>query len=441
MDRGAVFDPQGGQTCGGVVSPQRKREIQSRDSSFMRIAYIAPYQGPMLLERRPIVRNRSMSNGIKIELIANILQNSGNEVEIISQGEVIESSLRFYQSFSEPKPFNAQIPVFYASSLAVRRLNGFWSQAATLNILRQRHQYKPYDAVIVFNLKSPQLVCGKYALRQLGLPVILEYEDDWFVTVGGERNGGVLKRYRDRSCSNFLKIVSGCMAVSPHLLSQVPTTTPKMLIRGVVGDDVLKTREVLNGSRRNWVLFSGTHIRSNGVAELIHAWQRLNITDWRLHITGDGQLRDELKSMAGKVPGITFHGLVSRADLLRLMGLAKICINPHALSCTPGNVFAFKIIEYLAAGAHVITTPMGALEEGVEQGVTYIEDNDPATIANALRHVIKTGKWQRSAAAYVSDSYGTANVTKSLTKLIEKATSRKHHMKCDGARAMHSVSE
>ena len=35
----------------------------------MRIAYVAPYQGPTLVNRRPIVRNRSMSNRVKIELI------------------------------------------------------------------------------------------------------------------------------------------------------------------------------------------------------------------------------------------------------------------------------------------------------------------------------------------------------------------------------------
>jgi len=80
--------------------------------------------------------------------------------------------------------------------------------------------------------------------------------------------------------------------------------------------------------------------------------------------------------------------------------MATIGINPHHVSETPGNVFAFKIIEYLASGAHVITTPMGPLEKELEAGVTYMPDNSPATIAAALELVSGNGtisalQWRR----------------------------------------------
>src|SRR5437667_2549224 len=149
----------------------------------MRIAYVAPYQGPTLVNRRPIVRNRSMSNRIKIELIATLLRENSHDVEIISQGEVVEPAWRFYPSFSEPERFHADIPVYYGSVLPIRGLNGFWSNARTLHILKKRHKAKPYDLVIIFNLKGPQLACANYSTCHLGLPLILEYEDDRFVDV------------------------------------------------------------------------------------------------------------------------------------------------------------------------------------------------------------------------------------------------------------------
>ena len=70
----------------------------------MRIAYIAPYHGPCLLKRRPIGLNRSIANSIKLELIAGLPRASGHEVEVLSQGEVVEARCRFYGSFSEPMP-------------------------------------------------------------------------------------------------------------------------------------------------------------------------------------------------------------------------------------------------------------------------------------------------------------------------------------------------
>lgn len=56
----------------------------------MRIAYIAPYQGPTLLKRHPIIINLSLGAKAKVELIAELLQNRSHTVEILSQGEVVE---------------------------------------------------------------------------------------------------------------------------------------------------------------------------------------------------------------------------------------------------------------------------------------------------------------------------------------------------------------
>lgn len=139
----------------------------------MRIAYITPYQGPTLVSRRPIVGNRSVSNKIKIELIARLLQEGGHQVEIISHGEVIERRLTFYPGFAEPEPFHPEIPIYYVSSLPVRRLNGLWAGMRAVQFLKKRHREHPFDLVIIFNMKPPQIRCANYAIRRLGLPVIL----------------------------------------------------------------------------------------------------------------------------------------------------------------------------------------------------------------------------------------------------------------------------
>ncbi len=384
----------------------------------MRIAYVVPYQGPALLNRRPILRNRSMSNKVKIELIAEFLHSHSHEVEIISQGEVIEHKLGFYPSFAEPESFHPQIPVYYASALPVQRLNGLWSNARTLSILKKRHRANPYDLVIVLNLKGPQLICANYAIRHLGLPVILEYEDDRFVNVVGEKAGGLLTRSRNRSCRKLFKLLSGCIAVSPRLLAQLPSDIPKLLLRGAVGDDIIRASNASRGAKQNWILFSGTHVKSNGVEELVEAWRGLDILDWELHITGYGDLTERLRKITADVPGIVFHGLVSRERLVDLMSSAKICINPHAVSQTPGNVFAFKIIEYMAAGAHVITTPMGPLETELEAGMTYMPDNSAATIAATIRQVIGERAYERSSAKAAHEGYGPAAVSESLNTLL-----------------------
>jgi glycosyltransferase involved in cell wall biosynthesis len=390
----------------------------------MRIAYITPYQGPSLVKQRPVVGNRSMSNKIKIELIAEALHARGHEVEVISHGEAGENKFKFYPAFSEPERFHPQIPVHYASALPIRRVTGLWSSRRTLHLFKTRHQALPFDLVIIFNLKLPLITCANYAMRRLRLPVILEYDDDEFVNVLGEPMNRALERRHHRACAALLKAVTGGIVVSPFLLSRFPAATPKLMLRGVVGNDVLEAAGQANGKKRNRVLFSGTHIESNGVAKLIEAWKLAAIPGWELHITGYGQLTDKLRQMAEDVQGVVFHGLVSREELVQLMCSARICANPHAVSRIPGNVFAFKIIEYLAAGAHVISTPMGTLEPELERGMTYMRDNKPETIATTLKQVIESRSYERSAAQAAQQTYGPEAVSKSLDMLVNQVLTR-----------------
>jgi glycosyltransferase involved in cell wall biosynthesis len=390
----------------------------------MRIAYVCPYQGPTLLSRRPIVRNRSMASRVKIELLARVLCRASHDVEIIAPGEVIETSGRFYPGFSEPERFDDAIPVSYASAFPVRRVNGFWSLSRTLQLFKKRHNARPFDLLLIYNLKDPQVACASYALSKLEAPVVLEYEDDQFVTVEGEAHSGFVATRQMQKAERVLQAVSGCIGVSPHLLSQAPADIPKLLLRGAVGADVISASRDWRGKKTNIVLFSGTHIESNGVAQLIEGWRLARPADWELHITGYGGLTETLRQMTVNVPGILFHGLVERPELIRLMCSAKICINPHQLSQTPGNVFAFKIVEYLAAGAHVLTTPMGELEPEISAGITYLRDNAPATIAAALGEVIGNRRYEMNAMDAAQHKYGMSAVSSALESFLGEVQSR-----------------
>jgi len=387
----------------------------------MRIAYIAPYKGPSLVEQRPVAGNLSLSNTIKIELVAKLLRERSHDVDVISMGEVGGWFYRFFPGFEEPNLFHPQIPVYYISSLPVRLVNGLWSSVAMLRKFKARHRVSPYDVVIIFNFKRPHVTCANYAMR-IGLPVILEYEDDSFVSRVGESSNGVTQRFHQRSYTRILGTVSGCMAVSPHLLSQVSSDVPKLLLRGVVGDDLLQACKQ-KSERADWVLFSGTHSEPNGVVELVEAWEQAKLPGWQLHITGHGGLTDTLKRIAGNKPNIVFHGMVSREKLVDLLTSAKICINPHVISKTPGNLFAFKIIEYLAAGAHVMTTPMGTLEPELETGITYMPDNEPGTIARAITDVIQKQLYKKTAEEAAERTYGPAAISRSLDQLVREVKS------------------
>jgi glycosyltransferase involved in cell wall biosynthesis len=403
----------------------------------MRIAYITPYQGPGVLRQRPIMQSRSLATTTKVELIASLLRSNGHDVELFSQGEVIENSFKFYPGFAELERFEANIPIFYSSAWPIKRVNGFWSCFTLKQLFNARHRASPFDLAIIWNLKRPQIVCALHAMKALDIPAILEYEDDAFLSLDGSRpNHSARQRQFAR---DFLEQVPGCMACSPHLLSQLPSNIPKLLLRGVVGRDLEAARD---NEKANRVLFSGSHHKQYGIPALIAAWTKASLPNWELHITGGGPETASFRKLAESDPTIHFHGFVSRAELVKLMASAKICINPHDTSKTPGNVFAFKIVEYLASGAHVITTPMGPLEKELEQGITYMADNSPETIGSTLRRVIDGKLYERTGARQVLGVYGPAACAKSLEAFIQTTITQfeKRSVPCTSCGCQQSLS-
>jgi glycosyltransferase involved in cell wall biosynthesis len=278
----------------------------------------------------------------------------------------------------------------------------------------------PFDAVLIYNLKPPQITCANYAIRRFGLPVILDYEDDAFRGVWGNSGTNLTSRYYASAAKRLLGRASGCIGVSPFLLSQTRTSIPKLLLRGIVSDPIVALSQARNGARNNWVVFSGTHERSQGVEQMIKAWRMLEKAGWELHIAGKGAITKTLHDLAENDPTIVFHGLLSRKENADLVCKAKIGMNPQDPPSEPGTVFAFKIIEYLAAGLHVITTPRGELEKELEAGITYIPDNSPEAIAQGLRAAIEDRSYERRAQQAALLTYGPNAVEASLNKLFEQ---------------------
>jgi glycosyltransferase involved in cell wall biosynthesis len=392
----------------------------------MRIAYIANYQGPSLADSRPVLHNFSLAARVKIQLIAELLRRSAHEVEVISQGSLepqvggSKTRSRFYPSFSESQRFHPDIPIHYVSALSVRFLIGIWESLAAQRLLATEHKRSPFDAVIIYNLQRAQRGCAGYATRRLGVPVILQYEDDSFVDIHGQPGTGLITAYHHSTCRRVLQSVSAGIAVSPFLLSRFPTDIPKLLLRGVVSDEILRASRCGRTVKRNWVVFSGTHEGTQGLVQLIDAWRMLDLPEWELHIAGHGPLTPTLERTAAGNRSIVFHGLLNREENARMLCAAKIGMNPQDATKSPGNVFAFKIVEYLAAGTHVITTPRGTLEPELEAGVSYIPDNAPTTIASSLKQAITDRRFDCTAERAAVETYGPDAVSTSLNRLLER---------------------
>jgi glycosyltransferase involved in cell wall biosynthesis len=173
--------------------------------------------------------------------------------------------------------------------------------------------------------------------------------------------------------------------------------------------------------KRNWVVFSGTLEEAQGLEQTVGAWRLVKPLGWELHIAGQGPLEGKLKHLADGDPSIVFHGLLNRDENAELLCNSRIGLNPQDVSAVPGNTFAFKIVEYLASGNHVITTPRGTLERELERGVSYISNNAMHSIAGCLQKVIRENPDNSTAEAAACRLYGPAGIGEALDRLLSDA--------------------
>jgi glycosyltransferase involved in cell wall biosynthesis len=354
---------------------------------------------------------------VKIELIVGLLREGGHEVEVISQGAVDKRQFRLHPAFMETEPFDTQVPVYYVSAFPIRIVRGIWEGMCAKRLFLARHRERPFDLVILYNLKRAQIQCARLAMRRLRIPVVLEYEDDGFADFVGRTGQGLKAVLHRRRISRIFRCISGAIAPSPYLLSQCPESLPRMLVRSIIGEEIVRNC-ASSAAKQNWVVFSGTLEGAQGIEQSIRAWRMLRPRGWELHIAGKGPLAAMVIAASQEDASIKYHGLLNRQENADLLCQARIGLNTQDVTSRPGNTFPFKIVEYLAAGNRVVTTPRGPLEEELEEGVTYIPDNAPETIAGSLRQLID-GTWDNGSADMAAARlYGHSALASKLNELI-----------------------
>lgn len=147
------------------------------------------------------------------------------------------------------------------------------------------------------------------------------------------------------------------------------------------------------------ILFLGRLSERKGVPELIAALAtpRLAALNWRATLAGDGDL-DRYRAQAraaGIAERLAFPGWLDRAGTDRLLREASCLVLP-----SHDEGMAMSVLEGLAYRLCVVCTPVGALAEVIEDGVTgaLVRPGDVDGLAEALATVIADPARRRSLA-------------------------------------------
>lgn len=145
------------------------------------------------------------------------------------------------------------------------------------------------------------------------------------------------------------------------------------------------------------ILSVGRAIEKKGFGDLIAACALLGDRDYSCRIIGGGPLEESLRaqvSEAGLAGKVSVEGPMPESEVLALLAKASI----FALPCVVGvdgsmDNLPTVIMEAMAAGLPVVSTPVAGVPEMVKDGASgfLVPEHDPALLATRLAMLLDDG--------------------------------------------------
>lgn len=221
---------------------------------------------------------------------------------------------------------------------------------------------------------------------------------------------------------------SKIVAVSNHVLKQLPRDKKVIYIPNALPEGLEESASVIEQPRKNVFLFVGNFIAGKGQDMAIHAFANLRseARDWKLRFVGgdmgwdkNRRYKESLKELTvtlgiqNSVEWIDFTTQVS--DEYKKAGAA--------LNFSVSESYSLTVQEAMFYGCPVIATNSGGPGELIDQGYSgiLVPVNDVLAMTNAMKHYIQDESLRytlaRNAAQSIREKYNRARTTDRLAEV------------------------
>lgn len=168
------------------------------------------------------------------------------------------------------------------------------------------------------------------------------------------------------------------------------------------------------------ILYVGQLAKHKGVHILIKSFKKLNYTNIRLHIVGEGSYRAHLENEAKNDERIIFYGYLPNKEISKFYKMCDVTVVPSIWH----EPFGLVIIESFSHGTPVIGSRVGGIPELVQDGYNgfLTEKGNEEELRERLDYIIKnTPKLKEliKNASFSATKYDVLSHVKRLQKIYE----------------------
>ena len=176
------------------------------------------------------------------------------------------------------------------------------------------------------------------------------------------------------------------------------------------------------------ILFMGTLYPFSGIDHILKNFHLLQnkIKQIKFVIIGGGPDFNRLKSLSNELQlnkNIIFTGFVEQKKIPEYIAIADICLNPFVINTLTDRVIPTKILEYLACGKPVLSTPLKGTVEllpNENYGIVYSQlDDFISSIEKLLQNKAHLDKLGENGFSYVKKNHYWDSLADQLIKIFD----------------------
>jgi glycosyltransferase involved in cell wall biosynthesis len=187
--------------------------------------------------------------------------------------------------------------------------------------------------------------------------------------------------------------------------------------------------------KKQIIVFVGHLYNFSGLAEFIREFPEVirQTPDARLLLVGDGPMRGELETIISGLKleeHVFITGLQPFKTMPQYIGMATVCINAYPVSGDMKDLFAAKVIQYLACGKATVSSAlpgMTTMLAGESCGVVYVDD--AVAMAREIVSLFKSPERRerlgRAGLDYVRRVHSRERVILKLEELLKESIEKK----------------